>query len=91
MKVVKLTLLFVVFAMCAQAQAWESGDKDKSDVVKEKLRGKVKTMAVTGFTVERREGKLKKGREIHTDTSRYNDKGYLLEYTSSSGDDTVQD
>jgi hypothetical protein len=91
MKVIKLTLLFVGFSMCAQAQALESGGQEKSDVAKEKLKGKVKKIAITGFTVERREGKLKKGREIHTATSQYNDKGYLLEYTSTEGVDTVQD
>ena len=91
MKAIKLTLLCVCFAAYAQAQEMESGNQEKSDVVKEKLHGNVKAIAVTGFTVERREGKLKKGREIHTATSKYNNKGYLLEYTSTEGVDTVQD
>ncbi len=93
MKAVKLTLLFVGSAMYAQAQlqAMESNSLEKSDVQKESLRGKVKSMAVTGFVVVRVDGKLKKGREIHTSTSKFNPKGNLLEYTSTEGDDTVQD
>lgn len=68
MKAVKLTLLLVGSAMYAQAQlqAMESNSLEKSDVQKESLRGKVKSVAVTGFTVVRKEGKLKKeGKYIH--------------------------
>ncbi len=85
----KLALLLAGFSFCAQAQEMESGKHDKSDVQKENLRGKVKGYATTTFTVVRIDGKLKKGREIHTTTKQYSDKGNLLEYTSTEGDDTV--
>ena len=81
-------LLFVCFSLAANAQNVQ--EKDKNDLEKDKIKGKVKSMSVTGFTVVRRDGKLQKGRTIHTALSNYNDKGFLLESTSSSGDDTVQ-
>lgn len=92
MRALKLTLLLVGSAVCAQAQSqtMESG-KEKSDVSKEMLRGKVKTVSVTAFTVVRRDGKLKKGREIHSITKKYNDKGFLTESVSTEGYDTVQE
>ncbi|MCD6013286.1 MAG: hypothetical protein K0Q79_3148 [Flavipsychrobacter sp.] len=93
MKALKLTLLLVGSAVYAQAQmqTMESGGVGKSDVEKEMLRGRVKSIAVTGFTVVRKDGKLKKGREIHTTTKKYNTRGNVLESTSTEGYDTVED
>src|ERR1039458_122847 len=88
MRSLKLTLLFVCSFLAGNAQ--NNKEKDKTDLVKEKLNGKVKSMSVSGFSVIRKDGKLQKGRTIHTAVSKFNDKGYLLEFTSSGGDDTVQ-
>jgi len=88
MNLIKLTLLWLLFGLNAHAQVIQ--EKDKNDLVKDKIRGKVRTMSVSGFTVVRKDGKLQKGRTVHTSVSRYNEKGYLLEFTSTAGDDTVQ-
>src|SRR5580704_670436 len=87
MKSTKLTFLLISVALAANAQ----DKQDKTDLEKENLHGKVRTIAVTGYTVERIDGKLQKGRPIHTTTSNYNDKGNILEYISTDGVDTVQD
>src|ERR1035437_5495523 len=84
MKSLKLTLLLMGGVLALNAQ-------EKTDIVKENLHGKVKTLSVTGYTVERINGKLQKGRAIHTATSEYNDKGYLLEFKTSGGDDTIEE
>ena len=62
MKATKLTFLLISVALVSHAQ----DKQDKTDLEKEKLNGKVRTMAVTGYTVERIDGKLQKGRTIHT-------------------------
>ncbi len=92
MRLIKCTLLLllVCFAATAQNPQDKDKDKDKSDLAKDKIRGKVKTMSVTGFTVVRKDGKLQKGRTVHTATSKYNDRGFLTEFNSTAGDDTVQ-
>ena len=88
MKSIQFSLLLVCSFFTATAQ--NAPEKDKNDLAKDKLKGRVKTMAVTGFTVVRKDGKLQKGRTVHTATSHFNDKGFLTEFTSTSGDDTVQ-
>ena len=93
MKRIKLTLLLVGAVSCAYAQssALESSGIVKSDAEKDMLRGRVRSIAVTGFTVVRVDGKLKKGREIHTSTKKFNPHGYILESTSTEGYDTIQE
>ena len=94
MRLIKCTLLLLLVCFAARAQSPQDKDKDKdkdkSDLLKDKIRGKVKTMSVTGFTVVRRDGKLQKGRTVQTATSRYNERGFLTEFNSTAGDDTVQ-
>jgi hypothetical protein len=88
MRSISLTFLYVLFCMAVNGQNVQ--EKDKTDLAKDKIRGKVKSMSVTGFTVIRKDGKLQKGRKVHTATSTFTDKGYLLEFNSTAGDDTVQ-
>lgn len=88
MRSILCSLLLSSFFLTTHAQP--APEKDKNDLVKDKIRGNVKTMSVSGFTVVRRDGKLQKGRTVHTAISRYNTRGFLTEFTSTAGDDTVQ-
>lgn len=89
MRSVTLSLLLACFFLTTEAQQ-QVKEKEKSDLVKDKIRGKVRTMSVSGFTVVRKDGKLQKGRKVHTAISKYNENGNILEFNSTAGDDTVQ-
>jgi hypothetical protein len=84
MRLVSLAVFFCVFFSIAQAQG-------KNDLSKDKLAGNVKELKVTGYRVANQGGKFQKTRAIHTVTSVYNDRGFMVEFNSSGGSDTVED
>jgi len=84
MKSLKLTLLLMSSFLLAHAQ------REKTDLEKDKLKGSVKSVVSTGYKVDNSTGKVRKGRTIHSSTSKYNDKGYVTLFISTSGKDTVE-
>lgn len=89
MKILAIAILLCGTFISAWGQPMPQ-EKEKTDLEKEKLHGKVKAVAVTGFNVVRLNGKLQKGKVIHSSQSTFNSHGNILESNSSAGDDTVQ-
>jgi hypothetical protein len=83
MKSLKLTLLLVGSFLFSHAQ-------EKTDLAKDRLKGKVRSVTSAGYGVDVSSGTVEKGRHIHTSTSKYNTKGYVTEFLSSPGDDTIE-
>ena len=64
--------------------------QEKTDLAKDKLKGKVKSLTSSGYRVVLSDGKIERGTHVHTATSRYNPKGYVIEFLSSTGEDTIE-
>ena len=84
MRTANLTIFFSVFFLIASAQG-------KNDLAKDNLHGRVKMLKVSGYRVANVDGKFQKGREIHSVTNLYNDRGFMVEFNSSGGTDTVEE
>lgn len=84
MKILALAIPLLVTGWRAMGRAPE-----KSDLEKDGLKGKVKTMAIRGYKTGDAKSNFAKSRLVHTTISRYNEKGYLLETESTAGIDTV--
>src|SRR4051812_44372352 len=84
MKRLKLTLIL----MCSFALA--HGQREKTDLEKDKLKGPVKSIVSVGYKPEYNSGKVHKGREVHRSTSKYNNKGFVTLFVATAGKDTVE-
>ena len=84
MKRLKLTLLLVSLCFLAQAQ------REKTDLEKDRLKGKVKSIVSVGYKPDNSSGKIHKGKEVHRSTSKYNDKGFVTLFVATAGKDTVE-
>ena len=86
MKFIQTALIVLLGAGSAASSA--QTDK-RNDVAKDGLKGKVKTIIITGFAISGTSAEIKKDRVIHKSTNTYNKRGYLTETVSTGGVDTV--
>src|SRR4051812_18397856 len=80
------TLMVIMMGACLFAHAQDN----KTDLVKDRLKGKVKSVTSAGYRVDMSTGTIEKGSHIHTATSKYNIKGYVVEFLSGEGNDTIE-
>lgn len=78
-------------ALLVVACAWNTQAKEKNDVAKDKLKGKVKSVHITGSKLKIVAGKPVKDKTIFTSYSKYNDNGKILEFFNSTLEDTLED
>ncbi|MCW3124330.1 MAG: hypothetical protein JWQ38_3822 [Flavipsychrobacter sp.] len=82
-KVATLTILLAGSSLYAVA-------KDKNDVAKDKLKGKVKSIAITGYKMKSVNDKPEKNGIIFSSSSKYNESGSILEFITSAIEDTLE-
>jgi hypothetical protein len=78
----------IVLLACCASSAYT---KEKNDLAGDKLRGKVKSVAISGYKLKHTSAGNQKSKVIFTSSSKYNESGNILEFISSAIEDTLED
>ncbi len=83
MKGITITILLAGFFLCASS-------KERNDLAADKLKGKVKSVAIKGYKLKKTSGGIIKDKVLFSSSSKYTEQGNILEFISSSLEDTLE-
>jgi|GEM_PF-2311205 len=85
LRVIAISILLSGYSVCATAKK----ETKNNDVAKDKLKGDVKSVEITGYKLKNIGGKYQKAGVIFTSSSKYNEQGNILEFITSAIEDSL--